>query len=328
MRIVCCLLALLLLAGCGVNAEIYTEDPATESLNSSSTAVTDTSEEPDANASLGGNTDELSPYSGASSEDISIDEPLHYVEEPATAPTTPQVIRLTVPEGYTLARIGMKLEEMSVCTVDEFIAAAQTADFSDCEILNLAKPQTNRCYELEGYLFPDTYDIYENEAPESIIRRMLNRFGQVITPQILELVSQSGYSLDEILAIASIIEKEAFGAEVMPMISSVIYNRLDIGMRLQCDVTIKYVEGAIKPFISGDKNRYNADYNTNKCPAIPAGAICNPGIQAILAALKPAETDLFFFVTDADKAYHFSKTYDEHLIKIAEIEKVKESAKN
>ena len=294
MKIICCLLILLLLAGCSINNQdlLITQSEA------------------------GANADELIG---------NFNEGLNKSEKSKTENSEAEIeiLRLTVPEGYTLARIGLRLEEMGVCTAEEFIAAAQTTDFSDYRLFNLPKPDTNRCFVLEGYLFPATYEIYSNDSPEAVIRRMLNHFEQVITPEILILVEQSGYTLDEILAIASIIEKEAFGKEVMPMISSVIYNRLEIGMRLQCDVTIKYVEGAIKPFITGDKNRYNEDYNTFKCKAIPAGAICNPGIQAIAAALKPADSDYFFFVTDDDKAYHFSETYEEHLVKIANIEKAK-----
>lgn len=84
-------------------------------------------------------------------------------------------------------------------------------------------------------------------------------------------------------------------------------------MKLQCDVTINYVEGAIKPFIDGDKDRFNSLYNTYKCPALPAGPICNPGLDAIKAAISPADTDYLFFLTDKNKNFLYAATYEVHL---------------
>lgn len=224
-----------------------------------------------------------------------------------------ETLTVTVPEGYTLARIGMTLEEMGVCTVDEFIEATQTGDFSEYPLIAAQPPDENRCFRLEGYLFPDTYEIYSTDPPETLIHKMLENTERRLDGELRAAVEASGYTADEILTMASIIEKEAFGHEQMPLISSVLHNRLGIGMRLQCDVTITYVEGAIKPFITGDIDRYNGHYNTFKCDALPAGAICNPGIDAIRAALSPAETDDFFFVTDADKNYYYAETWEGHL---------------
>lgn len=229
----------------------------------------------------------------------------------------PLTFRLTIPEGYTLARVGMTLEDLGVCTVDEFIAAAQDGDFSGYSLIAQQEANPNRCFTLEGYLFPDTYDIYYSNTPDEIIRRLLDHTEQAISVDLRAEIAASGYSIDEILTMASIIEKEAFGEEHMANISSVIHNRLDIGMQVQCDVTITYVEGAIKPFITGDKDRYNSYYNTFKCPALPAGAICNPGLAAIKAALRPADTDYFFFVTDSDKKYYFAETWEEHEANVA-----------
>lgn len=232
-------------------------------------------------------------------------------------PTPPLTFTLTIPEGYTLARIGMTLEEMDVCTADEFIAASQEGDFSDYPLVAEQAENPNRCFKLEGYLFPDTYDIYYSNTPDEIIRRLLDHTEQIINSDLRAEIAASGYTVDEILAMASIIEKESFGEEHMANISSVLHNRLDINMRLQCDVTITYVEGAIKPFISGDKDRYNSYYNTFKCPALPAGPICNPGIAAIKAALRPADTNYFYFVTDSEKNYLFAETWEDHEANVA-----------
>ena len=229
------------------------------------------------------------------------------------------IVRLVVPEGYTLARIAMTLEEMEICTVQEFIDAAQNGDYSMYPLVAAQQSNPNRCFALEGYLFPDTYEIYTDDTPESIIHKMLAHLESVITQQMRMDVEESGYTFDEVLALASIIEKEAFGREYMADISSTLHNRLAIKMRLQCDVTINYVEGAIKPFITGDIDRYNEHYNTYKCAAIPAGAICNPSIAAIEAVLNPSETDYLFFVTDSEKNYYFAATWEQHEQKVKDL---------
>lgn len=231
--------------------------------------------------------------------------------EEAKAPET-EILTLTVPEGYTLPRIAMVLEEMDVCTVESFIEAAQTGEFGDFPLVAAQAEDERRCFRLEGYLFPDTYQIYSTDTPDAIIRRMLDHTERKFTAELRQQVEASGFTADEILILASIIEKEAFGHGQMPLISSVLHNRLEQGMRLQCDVTITYVEGAIKPFITGDINRYNEYYNTYKCDALPSGAICNPGMDAIQAALAPAESDYLYFVTDKGQNYYYAETWEEH----------------
>ena len=223
----------------------------------------------------------------------------------------PDILTITIPEGYTLARIGMLLEEKGICTAAEFIDAAEIGDFSEYSFISGQAPAANRCFELEGYLFPDTYQIYRSETPDDILRRLLSNTESRLSP-VISAAGNSGYTLDQIITMASIIEKEALGSDQMSGISSVLRNRINLGMKLECDVTINYVEGAIKPFISGDINRYNSDYNTYKCAALPAGAICNPGMAAIEAALNPIDSEYLFFVTDKNENIYFSSTYEEH----------------
>lgn len=233
-------------------------------------------------------------------------------EPEESQPEGPQEMQLVIPEGYTLARVGMTLEEMGICTAEEFIRETQNGDFSSYPLVAAQTPDENRCFLLEGYLFPDTYSIYSTETPNAVIGKLLSNTETRITPELRARIDTGGYTVDEILTLASIIEKEALGGYHMPMISSVLHNRLDAGMQLQCDVTIVYVEGAVKPFIDGDINRYNEYYNTYKCPALPAGAICNPGLAAIEAALSPADTDYYYFVTDEDRNYYYASTWEEH----------------
>ena len=228
-------------------------------------------------------------------------------------PEGPLTVTVTIPEGYTLARIGMTLEDRGLFTAQEFIRAAQDGDFTSFPLIVEQETESNRCFTLEGYLFPDTYEFYASSAPEAVISKILVHTEQMITQELREEILNSGYTVDEIITIASIIQKEALTKDSMLNISSVLHNRLSVGMQLQCDVTIAYVEGAVKPFITGDTNRYNDDYNTYKCPALPAGPICNPGIDAIKAALRPADTQYLYFVTDQDLNFYYSETWEEHV---------------
>lgn len=234
----------------------------------------------------------------------------------ASEVTTQQFV---VPEGYTLARIGMKLEELGYCTVDQWIQTTQTMDVSNYPLAASIPANANRCFRLEGYLFPATYTLQSTYTPEDILKLMLNHTEKIITADLRSQIAASGMTVDEAITLASIIEKEAYGSSIMPKISSVFHNRISAGQRLESDVTIIYVEGAIKPFITGDVNRYNSYYNTYKCKGLPAGAICNPGITSIKAAVNPEITNYYFFVTDANKNYYFSETYEQHVATCQEI---------
>lgn len=230
----------------------------------------------------------------------------------ASASSVPRTFRLTIPEGYTLARIALTLEKEGVCTSAEFIAAAQAFDAGAYSLPAAQAQSEQRCFKLEGYLFPDTYELYTDTTPEAVIKNMLNNMEKRMDEGLRGQIAQSGFTVDEILTLASMIEKEAKGEGEMNNISSVFHNRLAIGQKLESDVTITYVEGAIKPFIDGDIDRYNVYYNTYKCPALPAGAICNPGLAAIKAALNPADTNYLFFVTDQGGNFYYATTYEEH----------------
>ena len=248
----------------------------------------------------------------SSAMDASSDSSADQSDLPASS-KAPLTQTITIPEGYTLARIAMLLEEKGFCTVEEFITASQEGDFSEFPIAVAMQAVQESCFKLEGVLFPDTYEVYTGESPDAIIRRMLAHTEQTLTETLRADIAKSPYSIPEIFTLASIIEKEAYGAAEMNNISSVLHNRLDSGMKLQCDVTINYVEGAIKPFIDGDKDRFNSLYNTYKCPALPAGPICNPGLDAIKAAISPADTDYLFFLTDKNKNFLYAATYEVHL---------------
>jgi UPF0755 protein len=125
--------------------------------------------------------------------------------------------------------------------------------------------------------------------------------------------SYPGMTTDQIVILASIIEKEANNLEEMKKVSSVFHNRLEIKKRLEADSTINYIEKYVKPDLTGDINRYNSYYNTYKFSGLPAGPISSPGASALKAAVEPADTDYLYFVVDKSGKYYYAKTWEEHV---------------
>lgn len=239
--------------------------------------------------------------------------------------TVENTVRVTFPEGYTAKQIAEKLEESGVCSAADFMAEIKgdtvyTLTWSF--IPGIVSPE-NRAFTLEGYIFPDTYEFYKGESAASALSRFLKNAESKLTEEYAARAEELGFTLDEIITLASIIQKEAGDPIEMPKVSSVLHNRIkspDYG-KLQCDVTIDYVNKCIidSPYLEGDTERFKELYNTYKCDGLPAGPICNPGMDAIEAALYPEETDYFFFVTDEDWNYYYSETYSEHQKKCREI---------
>ncbi|MDF2538291.1 MAG: mltG [Herbinix sp.] len=219
-------------------------------------------------------------------------------------------VKVTIPEGYAVAQIYELLMRKGVVPSTEVLYdAMENYDFSYYPLVSEITDENNRCFRLEGYLYPDTYEFFRLSKGEDVIGKFLRNAETRITKADRQKAADMDLGMYEILTIASMIEKETADPKLMPLIASVIFNRLENGMKLQFDSSIFYVERYIKPYIEGDINRYNSFYNTYKCAALPVGPICNPGKTAIQAALNPADTDYFFFYSDEAGEYHFSVEY-------------------
>ncbi len=241
-------------------------------------------------------------------------------DDVSTTETTTQVprVKVTIPEGYTLVRISWLLEEKGLCTSEEFLDAAQSykewLNITEYPFLTDLQNAENVCFYLEGYIFPLTYEIPETATPQDIIKMFLNGSKQVFNDTFLLEVKNSGFNLHEILTLASLIEKEALLPEHREMISSVLHNRLEIGMQFQCDPTVKYCTGVIQ-YIYPDKiDHFKYYYNTYRCKGLMAGPICSPGIKSIQAAMYPADTEYLYFIIGTVEPYEakYSKTFEEH----------------
>ena len=246
--------------------------------------------------------------SGAANNNVNVQEP----ENPAGGSGQRETVRVTITEGMTLTQIFKKLEANGVCSFDDLMKTAESYDYSYYPLI-AARPSNTRAFKLEGYLFPNTYDFYKNEKPQDAIGRFLRVGEKYITSQDRAKARDMGYSMDQILTVASIIEKEGANPNEVRKIAAVIYNRLEAGMQLQMDSGIYYIERSVKPYISGDVNRYNSLYNMYKCKGLPAGPICNPGARTINAALDPADVNYLYFCHDSSAKYYYADTYEEHL---------------
>ena len=210
---------------------------------------------------------------------------------------------VTIPEGFTVRQIAELLHEKGLCDEEAFLASVHASP--------PGKDGNMRVTDLEGYLYPDTYKFGRGLSPVDIVRMMVERFREKTEPY-REKVEASGMTMNEIITLASIVEKETGSAEERPVIASVFLNRLKKGMRLESDPTVIYgIENFNGNLTRKDLNR-PGPYNTYTERGLPAGPIANPGIDSIRAVLYPAHTDFLFFVSRNDGTHHFSKTLREH----------------
>lgn len=233
------------------------------------------------------------------------------VETQATTQKSTTVF-VTVKEGQAMTEIFKKLDENGVADFDELMQTAQTYDYSYYPLVAAIPSNANRCFKLEGYLYPDTYEFYYGQKPQDVIGRFLRNGKAKITDSMLSQASALGYTMDEVITVASIIEKEGANSKEVAKIAAVIYNRLEAGMKLQMDSSIYYIERHVKPYLTGDINRFNSYYNTYKCSALPAGPISNPGMRTINAALNPADVPYLYFCHDENANYYYAETFEEH----------------
>ena len=179
---------------------------------------------------------------------------------------------------------------------------------------------------MEGYCFPDTYTFNEESDPADVCRKIYMNFNLKITEEDYARIEELGSTLDEIITLASMIQAEAASPDVMADVSSVFWNRLKYpdqfgGGKLQSDPTTRYVQRVIKQNIELENQQIYDAYDTYVCTGLPAGAICNPGMDAIHAALYPSETNYFYFYANIDTGVtYFAETLEEHEANIAMVE--------
>ena len=199
-----------------------------------------------------------------------------------------------------------------VVTIPEGFDAVQIADAFVPKLVNFDKSKfLSEAAGLEGYLFPDTYNMNQGTPVRDLLVQLLDNFKQRIATVDTQLKS-SKYTLHQIVTLASLIEKEARTDPSRKMVAGILINRLKKGMRLDVDATVRYItENWTRPITQADLN-INSPYNTRKVAGLPPGPICNPGLASIQAVLSPAASDYLYYLTDPEGVIYYAKTLDEH----------------
>lgn len=224
-----------------------------------------------------------------------------------------ETVRVTIPEGYTVEQTIALLAKNGVNTEEALLEAAKTATF-DYDYIDNESEDISR---LEGFLFPDTYEFYVNHKAENALEKLISNFDRKMDEDRLAQMEASGYSLKEIITIASLIEKETDGSD-QNMIASVIYNRLnDSGSHgtykmLNIDAALLYALPDHQGSITNEDKQLDSPYNLYKYAGLPPTPIANPGIAAIDAALYPSSSDYYYYALGKDGKHHYSKTLEEH----------------
>ncbi|MEN8687044.1 MAG: endolytic transglycosylase MltG, partial [Desulfuromonadales bacterium] len=212
--------------------------------------------------------------------------------------------QVTIPEGFNLREIAVRLAETGIGTAEDFLAPCYDPGF--------IKELAIEADSLEGYLFPETYTYTSSSTVRQLLRAMVDQLNRHFSPAMLERAAALQMNRHELLTLASIIQKEAGNVMEMPLISAVFHNRLKRGIALQADPTVIY---GIADFDGNLTRKHLATptpYNTYRKRGLPPGPIASPGLFALRAAANPAKTKALYFVARGDGTHEFSETLREH----------------
>lgn len=218
-------------------------------------------------------------------------------------------VRVVIPEGYTIKQIAQTLSDEGICSIDDFYAALDI-DLYDYAFLNDIPEREN---QFEGYLFPATYEFAPGMDAQTIVNTMLESFDAMFIDEYYTRAKDVNMTIDEVVTMASIIERETNAETERAKVAGVFYNRLNSGMKLESCATVQYILGENKPVLSIADTQIDSPYNTYKNTGLPIGPIASPGADCIKAALYPKKTDALYFVLGSNGEHIFSETYDEHV---------------
>lgn len=230
-----------------------------------------------------------------------------------STPAYAKAVTVTITEGMEQREIAELLEQKGLVTANEFNSAAKIENYDYWFLKGIKR----RNMELEGYLFPDTYEFAYTEDAESIITKMLDNFNSKFTVGMKERANELGFTVDELITMASVVEREAAAKNELALVAGVFYNRLDKSKEsagyLQSCATVQYILEERKLVLSVEDTKIVSDYNTYINKGLPVGPISSPGLNCINAALYPKETDYLYFAADGNGKHYFAKTYNQHL---------------
>lgn len=226
-------------------------------------------------------------------------------------------VQITILEGWSVRQIGEYLEEKNICLASEFEEACNKTDY-DFDYYGVIDRKQDRQYLLEGYLFPDTYDVIPANGAEGVVRRLLREFERKWEQHAnwRAQAEELGLTVDEVMTMASAIEKEAMLDSERSKVARTLYNRMEEGITWGLNSTVLYAlqkEGTGDDYVSYDDLKVTSPYNTYANEGFPVGPICNPSSASIQAALFPAEGDWLYFIAyeDGSNEHLFTSDYDE-----------------
>mgnify|MGYP001465057710 CR=1 FL=1 len=244
-----------------------------------------------------------------------------------------ETIRFTIPEGYTVMQIADKLAQEGFVDKAKFLALTANPELFNAASLRHIPEDEPLKNKLEGYLFPETYELKKGSTEEDIIQRMTAELDEKLAelPEGWEKqLEQLGLNIHQLLTVASLIEREVVVDKERPIVAGIIYNRLTENMPLQIDATVQYaLEEHKERLYYKDYYETDSPYNTYKITGLPPGPIASPGLESIRAALYPEETSYFYYVTkkDGSNEHLFAETLAEHEANIAKSMELSEDKK-
>lgn len=222
-------------------------------------------------------------------------------------------IIVTIPEGTTVQDLDDLLAEKGIARPGDIVACAKTCDFSSFTFLPKIAPSGSRGGAIEGYLFPDTYFVIRGDfTPQSFLARLLKTFQSRVVEGLASDMTTSGRKLHDVVTMASLIEEETRTDAERPVVSGILWKRLEKGMRLDVDAAVRYFLGKkSEPLTTGDLESENP-YNLRKVRGLPPGPIANAGLSSIKAALHPEKSDYFYYLHGDNGKIRYAVTNDEH----------------
>jgi UPF0755 protein len=217
------------------------------------------------------------------------------------------LVAITFREGLTIVEMAGVFESSGFGPASAFVEAAQD--------VTLVQQIDNSASDLEGYLFPDTYTVPRRIDARTMVALMLDRFSDVLTPELRTAAEARGFSIRQLVTLASLVEKETARADERPAVAAVYVNRLKLGMAMQCDPTVIYAlqrNGMYDGNLQREDLAFDSPYNTYRYPGLPPGPIAAPGQGSLEAAANPADVDFLYFVSRNDGSHEFARTLAEH----------------
>ncbi|MBR2502602.1 MAG: endolytic transglycosylase MltG [Oscillospiraceae bacterium] len=257
------------------------------------------------------------------------------VKEITTAKDLRETVSVTVFEGSSIVKISRIVEEAGFCTAQEFIDVVENTDWSQFRFFRYVEDDVNKPFKMEGFLYPETYDFYPEATAYEIAERMLGHFDELITDEMYAQMEQQGFTLQDVVTLASYVEEEAGDPVNQPDVAAVFLNRLKPDSpypKLESDVSYYYMREQVEPYLGVGRDQSPVEMqeavNTYLCVGIPVTPVSSPSISAIQAVLNPTpDSPYYFFLTDLTGKYYYAETWQGHVNNIATMEAVNATVK-